>query len=132
MNKEIDFETNLIISYRKFEIFLFDIKNHKNIYQEEFKFRAFSEKLDLNRLNEFLENNIFKVVVAYRALRPRALAAEPGPRYTPPPRARATQHGEARLWHSIRAFRRNLPNAHIGLRPGTPPPRGATCSIGCG
>ena len=61
MNKEIDFETNLIISYRKFEIFLFDIKNHKNIYQEEFKFRDALEKIDFNLLEEFLENNIFKI-----------------------------------------------------------------------
>ena len=61
MNKEIDFETNLIISYGKFEIFLLDIKNRKNIYQEEFKFRDVSEKLDFNLLNEFLENNIFKI-----------------------------------------------------------------------
>ena len=61
MNKEIDFEIYLIISYGKFEIFLFDIKNHKNIYQEEFKFRDVSEKLDFNLLNEFLENNIFKI-----------------------------------------------------------------------
>ena len=61
MNKEIDFETYLIISYGKFEIFLLDIKNHKDIYQEEFKFRDFSEKLDFNLLNDFLENNIFKI-----------------------------------------------------------------------
>ena len=61
MNKEIDFETYLIISYGKFEIFLLDIKNYKNIYQEEFKFRDVSEKLDFNLLNEFLENNIFKI-----------------------------------------------------------------------
>ena len=61
MNKEIDFETYLIISYGKFEIFLLDIKNHKNIYQEEFKFRDVSEKLDFNLLNDFLENNIFKI-----------------------------------------------------------------------
>ena len=61
MNKEIDFETNLIISYGKFEIFLLDIKNHKNIYQQEFKFRDVSEKLDFNLLNEFLEKNIFKI-----------------------------------------------------------------------
>ena len=61
MNKEIDFETYLIISYGKFEIFLFDIKNHKNIYQEEFKFKDVLEKLDFNLLNEFLENNIFKI-----------------------------------------------------------------------
>ena len=61
MNKEIDFETNLIISSGKFEIFLLDIKNHKNIYQEQFKFRDNSDKLDFNLLNEFLENNIFKI-----------------------------------------------------------------------
>ena len=61
MNKEIDFEIYLIISYGKFEIFLLDIKNYKNIYQEEFRFRDDSEKPDFNLLNEFLENNIFKV-----------------------------------------------------------------------
>jgi len=61
MNKEIDFETYLIISHGKFEIFLLDTKNHKDIYQEEFKLRDVSEKLDFNLLNEFLENNIFKI-----------------------------------------------------------------------
>ena len=61
MNKEIDFEIYLIISYGKFEIFLFDIKNYKNIYQEEFKFSEASEKIDFNLLNDFLENNIFKI-----------------------------------------------------------------------
>ena len=61
MNKEIDFQTNLIISNGKFEIFLLDIKNYKNIYQEEFKFRDVSQKLDFNLLNEFLEKNIFKI-----------------------------------------------------------------------
>ncbi|WP_440651042.1 hypothetical protein [Candidatus Pelagibacter sp. HIMB1495] len=61
MNKEIDFETYLIISYGKFEIFLSDIKNHKDIYKEELKFRDVSKKLDFNLLNDFLENNIFKI-----------------------------------------------------------------------
>ena len=61
MNKEIDFETYLIISYGKFEIFLLDIKNHKDIYQEEFKLRDVSEKLDFILLDKFLENNIFKI-----------------------------------------------------------------------
>ena len=61
MNKEIDFETNLIISYGRFEIYLLDIKNYKNIYQEEFKFDEDSEKIDFNLLSEFLENNIFKI-----------------------------------------------------------------------
>ena len=61
MNKEIDFETYLIISYEKFEIFLLDIKNYKNIYQEELKFKDDSENLNFNLLSEFLENNIFKI-----------------------------------------------------------------------
>jgi len=61
MNKEIDFETYLIISYGKFEIFLLDIKNHKDIYQKEFKFRDVSKKLDFYLLNDFLESNIFKI-----------------------------------------------------------------------
>tara|TARA_Y100000768_G_scaffold300675_1_gene234458 strand:- start:37 stop:741 length:705 start_codon:yes stop_codon:yes gene_type:complete len=61
MNKEIDFETNLIISYRKFEIFLLDIKNCKNLYQDEFKFVNGLEKIDFDLLSKFLENNIFKI-----------------------------------------------------------------------
>ena len=61
MNKEIDFETYLIISYGKFEIFLLDIKNYQNIHHKEFKFNSNSEKIDFNLLSEFLENNIFKI-----------------------------------------------------------------------
>ena len=56
MNKEIDFETNLIISSGKFEIFLLDIKNHKNIYQKQFKFRDNSDKLDFNLFKNLFEN----------------------------------------------------------------------------
>ena len=48
MNEEIDFETYLIISYGKFEIFLLNIKNYKNIYHKEFKFESNSEKIDFN------------------------------------------------------------------------------------
>ena len=59
MNKEIDFEIYLIISYGKFEIFLLDIKNYKNIHHREFKFN--SEEIDFNLLSEFLEKNIFKI-----------------------------------------------------------------------
>ena len=61
MNEEIDFETYLIISYGKFEILLLDIKNYKNIYQEEIKLSPNSEKIDFNLLSDFLENNIFKI-----------------------------------------------------------------------
>ena len=37
MNEEIDFETYLIISHEKFEIYLLDIKNFKNLYKKEFR-----------------------------------------------------------------------------------------------
>ena len=61
MNKEIDFETYLIISYEKFEIYLLDIKNFINLYKKELNYQSNSEKIDLNLLSEFLEKNIFKI-----------------------------------------------------------------------
>ena len=61
MNEEIDFETYLIISYEKFEIYLLDIKNFKNLYKKEFYFQTDLEKINLNLLSEFLEKNIFMI-----------------------------------------------------------------------
>ena len=61
MNKVADFETYLIISHKKFEIHLLDIKNFKNLYKKEFNYETHLEKIDLNFLSEFLEMNIFKI-----------------------------------------------------------------------
>ena len=61
MIEAIDFETYLIISPEKFEIYLLDIKNFKNLYKKEFKYQTNSEKIDLNLLSEFLEKNIFRI-----------------------------------------------------------------------
>ena len=61
MNEVIDFETYLIISHKKFEINLLDIKNFKNLYKKELVYKTESEKIDFNLLNEFLEKNIFKI-----------------------------------------------------------------------
>ena len=61
MNEVIDFETYLVISNDKFEIYLLDIKNFKNLYKKEFKYQTDLEKIDLNLLDEFLENNIFSI-----------------------------------------------------------------------
>ena len=58
MNKEIDFETYLIISYGKFEIFLLDIKNHKDIYKEELL--EYSHKSKMNSLSSILYNLLNK------------------------------------------------------------------------
>ncbi|WP_075505852.1 hypothetical protein [Candidatus Pelagibacter communis] len=61
MNDVIDFETYLIISHKKFEIHLLDIKNFKNLYKREFDYETDLEKIDLNLLSEFLEKNIFRI-----------------------------------------------------------------------
>tara|TARA_B100000131_G_C17974309_1_gene555806 strand:+ start:154 stop:858 length:705 start_codon:yes stop_codon:yes gene_type:complete len=61
MNEVIDFETYLVISNDKFEIYLLDIKKFKNLYKKEFKYQTDLEKIDLNLLDEFLENNIFSI-----------------------------------------------------------------------
>ena len=61
MNEVTDFETYLIISHKKFEIYLLDIKNFKNLHKEEFNIQINLEKIDLNLLSEFLEKNIFRI-----------------------------------------------------------------------
>ncbi len=61
MNESINFETYLIISHEKFEIFLFDKKSLKNLYQQELKYETESEQIDINLLSKFLEKNIFKI-----------------------------------------------------------------------
>ena len=61
MNEAIDFETYLVISDDKLEIYLLDLKNFKNLYKKEFKYQTDLEKIDLNLLDEFLEKNIFSI-----------------------------------------------------------------------
>ena len=61
MNEAIDFETYLVISNDKFEIYLLDIKNFENLYKKEFKYQTDLEKIDLNLLDEFLEKHIFSI-----------------------------------------------------------------------
>ena len=61
MNKELEFETYLSILPDKFCIYLFDVKNSKNLYTQELKFKENLNFIDLNILKDFLDNNIFKV-----------------------------------------------------------------------
>ena len=59
MIEEVDFETYLFVSKKKFEIFLLDKKNLKNIYNEELVIDNNYE--DLNDLSKFLDKNLYKI-----------------------------------------------------------------------
>ena len=61
MNKDLDFELYLSISKTEYWIYLFDTKNSKNFYKENFKLKKEQKFIDFNILNNFLEKNIFKI-----------------------------------------------------------------------
>ena len=63
MVEEIDFETYLSLSKSKFEIFLFDNKNLKNLYQNKLKIEG--SIINLEKLSKFLDDNIFKIEKFY-------------------------------------------------------------------
>ena len=56
-----EFETYLGISPKKFEIYVLDIKNFKNLYKKKLNLNHDLEIIDLNSLSIFLEDNIFKI-----------------------------------------------------------------------
>ena len=61
MHLETEIKTYLLISKKKFGIYLFDKNNHKNIYKKELKIENFNRDLDFERLINFLDNNIFNI-----------------------------------------------------------------------
>ena len=61
MSNELDFETYLNISPNKIGIYLFDKNKLVNLYFKEQNFKNNNNFVDINFLNEFLENNIFKI-----------------------------------------------------------------------
>ena len=58
MTQETDFETFLFISKNKYQIFVYDKNNLKNLYNEEIKI---NNEIDLNILSKFLDENIYKI-----------------------------------------------------------------------
>ena len=58
MIENSDFETFLYISKNKYQIFVYDKNNLKNLYNEEVES---SDEIELNILSQFLDNNIFKI-----------------------------------------------------------------------
>ena len=61
MSEELSFEAYLSISNTKFEIYLLDKKNLKNIYKEEINVVKEKDFIDYNLLSKFLDKNIFKI-----------------------------------------------------------------------
>ena len=60
MTEDQEIETYLSISPSQIGIYLFDIKKLKNLYKQEIKYNN-DEEIDLNYLNKFLKENIFKI-----------------------------------------------------------------------
>ena len=61
MSSDIQFETFLLVSYKKFSILVIKNSNLQKIYQEEIQFPNDSNQIDLDELNFFLDNNILKI-----------------------------------------------------------------------
>ena len=58
MTQVTDFETFLFISKNKYQIFVYDKNNLKNLYDEEIKN---DNEIELNLLSKFLDDNIYKI-----------------------------------------------------------------------
>ena len=58
MIENSDFETFLYISKNKYQIFVYDKNNLKNLYNEE---KENSNEIELNILSKFLDDNIYKI-----------------------------------------------------------------------
>ena len=58
MIENSDFETFLYISKNKYQIFVYDKNNVKNLYNEELKN---DDEIELNLLSNFLDDNIYKI-----------------------------------------------------------------------
>ena len=58
MIENSDFETFLYISKSKYQIFVYDKNNFKNLYSEEI---GYSDEIELNTLSKFLDDNIYKI-----------------------------------------------------------------------
>jgi len=58
MTEETNFEVFLFISKHKYQIFVYDKDNLKNLYNEEVKI---NDAIDLDYLSNFLDENIYKI-----------------------------------------------------------------------
>ena len=61
MTDELELETYLSISPKKYEIYLFDKRNLINLYKQSLNIKNQNDFIDLNYLSKFVEENIFKI-----------------------------------------------------------------------
>ena len=61
MNEELNFKTFLYIEKNKFEIFLLDTKNLKNLYKNDINFQNTKINIDFENLSKFLDDNVYKI-----------------------------------------------------------------------
>ena len=61
MNEELELETYLIISPKRFGLVVFDKINLNNLYIKEIELKNVNDEINLMKLSEFLEDNIFKI-----------------------------------------------------------------------
>ena len=61
MTEESIFQVYLVISKKKFEIYLLDKQNLKNIYKQELYLENDTDLIDYSLLSSFLDKNIFKI-----------------------------------------------------------------------
>ena len=61
MIEETDFETFLLISKNKYQIFVYDKNNYKNLYEKELLISNGVEISNLDKLSNFIDENIYKI-----------------------------------------------------------------------
>ena len=61
MTEKTNFETFVYVSKNKYQIFVFDKSNYKNLYDKELLINDEAELSNLDRLSNFIDENIYKI-----------------------------------------------------------------------
>ena len=61
MIEKTNFETFVYVSKNKYQIFVYDKNNYKNLYDKELLINDRDELSNLDRLSNFIDENIYKI-----------------------------------------------------------------------
>ena len=61
MIEKTNFETFVYVSKNKYQIFVYDKSNYKNLYDKELLINDIVELSNLDRLSNFIDENIYKI-----------------------------------------------------------------------